>query len=218
MLRKPLAVLGFSAAAAIGSSLASAGVASASPALPAAVSASSAVHQSTYTVRPGDSLWAIGQRYGINENALAAANSMQLSDVLYAGRTLTLPTSGSTSPAPASTTSSTSNASSFASARTSSTRTSSARTSSAHSSSASGASSGTGSLGQCVISRESGGQSQVTNGSGHWGLYQFSKSTWEAYGGSSGSFGNGSSAQQNQVFNNAIAHGGASNWTPYDGC
>jgi hypothetical protein len=25
-------------------------------------------------------------------------------------------------------------------------------------------------------------------------------------------------AEQNQVFNNAIAQGGQSNWSPYDGC
>ena len=35
-----------------------------------------------------------------------------------------------------------------------------------------------GSFGQCVIARESGGNSQVMNSSGHYGLYQFSESTW----------------------------------------
>ena len=69
-----------------------------------------------------------------------------------------------------------------------------------------------------MIARESGGNSQAMNGSGHYGLYQFSAQTWVAYGGSSSSFGNASVAQQNQVFNNAIAAGGASNWAPYDGC
>jgi len=78
--------------------------------------------------------------------------------------------------------------------------------------------SGSSGLQQCIISRESGGNSQVMNGSGHYGLYQFSASTWQAYGGSAGSFGNASVAEQNTVFNNAIAAGGASNWTPYDGC
>ena len=77
---------------------------------------------------------------------------------------------------------------------------------------------GSSGLQQCIISRESGGNSQVMNASGHYGLYQFSASTWQAYGGSAGSFGNASVAQQNQVFNNAISAGGASNWTPYDGC
>lgn len=70
----------------------------------------------------------------------------------------------------------------------------------------------------CVIARESGGNSQVMNSSGHYGLYQFSASTWEAYGGSASTFGHASIAEQNQVFNNAMAQGGQSNWSPYDGC
>ena len=78
--------------------------------------------------------------------------------------------------------------------------------------------SGSGSFQSCVIAHESGGNSQVMNGSGHYGLYQFSAGTWAAYGGSASSFGNASVAQQNQVFNNAIAAGGQSNWAPYDGC
>ena len=78
--------------------------------------------------------------------------------------------------------------------------------------------SGSGSFQSCVIARESGGNSQVMNGSGHYGLYQFSASTWAAYGGNPASFGNASVAQQNQVFNNAIAAGGQSNWSAYDGC
>jgi resuscitation-promoting factor RpfB len=73
-------------------------------------------------------------------------------------------------------------------------------------------------LEQCIISRESGGNPNAMNSSGHWGLYQFSRSTWVAYGGSASSFGSASAAAQQQVFNNAIAAGGASNWTPYDGC
>ena len=78
--------------------------------------------------------------------------------------------------------------------------------------------SGSGSFQSCVIARESGGSSQVMNSSGHYGLYQFSASTWAAYGGSSSSFGSASVAEQNQVFNNAIAAGGQSNWSAYDGC
>ena len=78
--------------------------------------------------------------------------------------------------------------------------------------------SGSGSFQSCVIARESGGSSQVMNGSGHYGLYQFSASTWAAYGGNPSSFGSASVAQQNQVFNNAMAAGGQSNWAPYDGC
>ncbi len=78
--------------------------------------------------------------------------------------------------------------------------------------------SGSGSFQSCVIARESGGNSQVMNSSGHYGLYQFSESTWEAYGGSAGDFGNASVAEQNRVFSNAVAAGGQSNWSAYDGC
>ena len=70
----------------------------------------------------------------------------------------------------------------------------------------------------CVIARESGGNSQVMNSSGHYGLYQFSESTWVAYGGSAGDFGHASASEQHQVFSNAVARGGQSNWAPYDGC
>ncbi len=83
---------------------------------------------------------------------------------------------------------------------------------------ASGSYSGGGGFASCVIARESGGNSQVMNSSGHYGLYQFSASTWSAYGGSSADFGHASVSEQNQVFNNAMARGGQSNWAPYDGC
>ena len=75
-----------------------------------------------------------------------------------------------------------------------------------------------GSFGQCVVARESGGQAQVMNATGHYGLYQFSASTWAAYGGSPADFGNASVAEQNRVFANALAAGGQSNWSAYDGC
>ena len=78
--------------------------------------------------------------------------------------------------------------------------------------------SGGGGFTSCVIARESGGNSQVMNGSGHYGLYQFSSSTWSEYGGSSADFGNASVAEQNKVFGNALAQGGQSNWSAYDGC
>jgi hypothetical protein len=82
----------------------------------------------------------------------------------------------------------------------------------------SGSYSASGSYEACVIARESGGNAQVMNSSGHYGLYQFSASTWQAYGGSAASFGNASAAEQHRVFANAIAQGGQSNWSPYDGC
>lgn len=66
----------------------------------------------------------------------------------------------------------------------------------------------------CVIARESGGNPQVTNGSGHWGLYQFSYSTWVANGGAPASFGHASPAAQHSVF----VRSSPSNWSPYDSC
>lgn len=75
-----------------------------------------------------------------------------------------------------------------------------------------------GSFRACVIARESGGNAQVMNSSGHYGLYQFSASTWAAYGGSPADFGHASAAEQTSVFNRAIAEGGAGNWSKWDGC
>jgi LysM repeat protein len=77
---------------------------------------------------------------------------------------------------------------------------------------------GSSSFQECVIASESGGNSQVMNASGHYGLYQFSASTWAEYGGNPADFGDATVAEQNQVFDNAIAAGGQSNWSAYDGC
>lgn len=75
-----------------------------------------------------------------------------------------------------------------------------------------------GAFGECVVARESGGNAQVMNATGHYGLYQFSAATWAAYGGNPADFGHASVAEQNQVFANALAAGGESNWSAYDGC
>jgi len=70
----------------------------------------------------------------------------------------------------------------------------------------------------CVISRESGGNSQVMNSSRHYGLYQFAFSTWVAAGGSASLFGNASASYQTSIFWKAYALWGTSPWAPYDGC
>jgi LysM repeat protein len=75
-----------------------------------------------------------------------------------------------------------------------------------------------GAFGACVVAAESGGNPQIMNASGHYGLYQFSYSTWVAYGGNPAEFGDATVAEQNQVFANALAEGGEDNWAPYDGC
>jgi hypothetical protein len=71
---------------------------------------------------------------------------------------------------------------------------------------------------QCVISRESGGNSQVMNSSGHYGLYQFDYGTWVSGGGAGGDFGHASVSEQNRVFASVYAARGTSPWSPYDGC
>jgi hypothetical protein len=51
----------------------------------------------TVKVKPGDTLWALSRRYHVDLNQLAAVNGMKLSNILYAGRILVLPGSGSVS-------------------------------------------------------------------------------------------------------------------------
>jgi transglycosylase-like protein len=76
----------------------------------------------------------------------------------------------------------------------------------------------TSSFQECVITRESGGNAQIWNASGHYGLYQFSYSTWVAAGGAPGAFGHASAGYQTEVFWMAYRLWGTSPWAPYDGC
>lgn len=70
----------------------------------------------------------------------------------------------------------------------------------------------------CIISRESGGNSQIWNASGHYGLFQFDYQTWVSGGGSAASFGHASVAEQQSVFNAVFAVRGSQPWSPSDGC
>lgn len=72
-------------------------------------------------------------------------------------------------------------------------------------------------LGECIRNAEEGGSYVWGPGNGG-GAYQFAEGTWEAYGGAASEFGVAGSAYQDQIFDNAIAAGGAGNWTNYDGC
>jgi hypothetical protein len=72
-------------------------------------------------------------------------------------------------------------------------------------------------LGICIRNAEEGGSYAWGPGNGG-GAYQFVIGTWEAYGGAASEFGVAGPAYQDQIFDNAIAAGGASNWTAYDGC
>jgi LysM repeat protein len=173
-----------------------------------------------YTVKPGDTLASIAQHLYASADywpVLYWANHAAIPDPsqITAGQVLTVPNKPAKIPsapkdpapaAPAATTASPgqgySSASSAAAPATTATTSSSSYSS----------------FQACVIARESGGNPQVMNGSGHYGLYQFSAGTWAAYGGNPADFGHASVAEQNQVFANAMAAGGASNWAPYDGC
>ena len=72
-------------------------------------------------------------------------------------------------------------------------------------------------LGVCIRNAEEGGSYAWGPGNGG-GAYQFQLSTWEKYGGAASEYGVAGPAYQDQIFDNAIAAGGASNWTSYDGC
>ena len=174
-----------------------------------------------YVVKSGDTLASIAQHLYASSNywpVLYWANHGQIkyANEITAGQALTVPAKPAKIPgapkalAPApSTTSTASYGGSYSSASTAAP---------AQTQAPSSYSGSTGSFQACVIAAESGGNSQVMNSSGHYGLYQFSSSTWAAYGGNPASFGNASVSEQNQVFANAMAAGGQSNWAPYDGC
>ena len=172
----------------------------------------------SYTVRSGDSLSLIAGRVYHKQNAwpvLYWANHSKLrwANIISEGQVLKVPALPAKIPAAPSQLGPVAPAPTPAAAPVAAPVQATAATSSSYSGGASG-----GAFGACVIARESGGNAQVMNSSGHYGLYQFSESTWVAYGGSAADFGHASVAEQNRVFSNALAQGGQSNWTPYDGC
>jgi LysM repeat protein len=184
-----------------------------------------------YTVRSGDTLSSIAKREYHNSSAwpvLYWRNHAQVrwANVITAGQKLRIPREPAHIPAapkqlaPAPAHTATHYQPRHARPATTTTEEPTQSTSSAPSTSTSSWSGSYpgGSFGACVVARESGGNSQVMNSTGHYGLYQFSASTWAAYGGNPADFGHASVAEQNQVFANALAQGGQSNWSPYDGC
>jgi LysM repeat protein len=173
---------------------------------------------SSYTVRPGDSLSAIAGRVYHNQDAwpvLYWANRSRIhwASVIESGQVLRIPVKPARIPDAPAQLGPTPDLATQAGAPPATAQGTAAVSAGSYTGGEPG-----GSFGQCVIARESGGQAQVMNASGHYGLYQFSASTWAEYGGSPADFGNASVAEQNQVFDNAIAAGGQSNWSAYDGC
>jgi LysM repeat protein len=192
---------------------------------PAIARQAASIRLARYTVRSGDTLSSIALTvyhdpdawpvlYWANRNQVRWANSIEVGEVLTVparpGRLPTAPRQLGPTHAPvAQPTSIDQDARQPVSSVTSVTS-APARTATTYT--------GDSSFQKCVIARESGGNSQVMNSSGHYGLYQFSSSTWAAYGGNPADFGDASVAEQNRVFDTAIAAGGQSNWSPYDGC
>jgi len=171
---------------------------------------------SWYTVKAGDSLSAIAGRAYHNQDAWpvlywANRNKIHWANVIEPGQVLRIPVKPARIPDPPAMLGPAPAPAAQVSAPAS------AIVQGAAEASYSGGAPG-GSFGQCVIARESGGNAQVMNATGHYGLYQFSASTWAAYGGSPADFGHASVAEQSQVFANALAQGGQSNWSAYDGC
>jgi LysM repeat protein len=190
---------------------------------PAIVRRAASTILAKYTVRSGDSLSSIALRvyhdagawpvlYWANRNQVRWANSIQVGEVLTApARPRHLPRAPrQLGPTHAPVARPTVIEQSAEQPASSSVRSAPAQTATSYT--------GDSSFQSCVIARESGGRSQVMNSTGHYGLYQFSASTWAAYGGDPAEFGHASVAEQNRVFDNAIAAGGQFNWAPYDGC
>lgn len=161
---------------------------------------------SSYTVRSGDTLARIaGREYGSGRcwPGIYSANTRVIRDpnMIYVGQTLRIPGGcGTREP----------------------TRTVTVTVSKTEPDRGSGSGGGNeheSSFEECVIRTESGGDPDIWNASGHWGLFQFSESTWVGYGGAASLFGRASASYQVGIFNNAMATpGGADNWAPYDGC
>jgi hypothetical protein len=175
-----------------------------------------------YTVQSGDTLSSIaGQFYGNSSDwqVLYWANDSQIQNAneIDVGQVLTVPAQPATIPASPSATTAPAESGTGGTAESSQSASDQATTA-AQQSDGTVSTAGDSSFQACVIQRESGGNPQVMNSSGHYGLYQFSESTWVEYGGNPADFGNATAAEQNQVFDNAIAAGGEDNWAPYDGC
>lgn len=179
----------------------------------------------SYTVQPGDSLSAIAGRfyhdpaawpviYWGNRDKIRWANIIDVGQVLY------IPAQSARIPKPPSQLAPPVQTTAYAPrhARADSAPADSVVTTAADSSPGYDGEYPGGAFGACVVERESGGDPDIWNASGHWGLYQFSESTWIEYGGDPALFGDATVAEQNAVFATALADGGEYNWAPYDGC
>jgi murein DD-endopeptidase MepM/ murein hydrolase activator NlpD len=163
------------------------------------------------TVAPGDTLSGFAALLGVDWQALAAYNQLDHPDLLAIGQVLTVPPVGYVTPPAAVVPTSVRTSEPVVTAGQTLVRPPASRSIATYRTAPAAPASG---FEACVIARESGGNAQVMNGSGHYGLFQYSYSTWVANGGSPSSFGHASVAEQQAVFDRT-PH---SAWTAYDGC
>jgi LysM repeat protein len=167
-------------------------VATAAPALP------------RYTIVSGDTLWALGLKFGRTWENLASYNHVPNPNLIYVGSVLTIPPASYNGPAPA-----------VVSAPVVHTQPAPVQHYVApvqhYSAPAPVSYEAPGGFQACVMFRES------TNGAGSSNLYGILPSTWASLG-LAGSPYSASRAQQDAAFNTLYARDGASPWRPYDGC
>ena len=144
-----------------------------------------------YTVRPGDTLITIAKKVYHDPGAWpvlywANRDKIRWADTLDAGEVLAVPVKPARIPAAPKQLGPAPSLRPSRPARISRTRGSPRRPRLPQPQQAASTYTGSSSFQECVIASESGGNSQVMNSSGHYGLYQFSASTWDEYGGEPG--------------------------------
>lgn len=158
-------------------------------------------------VREGDTLTAIGARYRVSWPRIFNANArIRHPDRIYPGQKLVIPPKGAHLaarhiPAPAVV---------VTSARQWQAQAAPAGARVNPSISSAGSSGGRSEA--SIIAAESGGDPNVMNSSGHYGLYQFDYSTWVSGGGNPATFGHASTAEQHQVYLSVHAARGDQPW------
>jgi Ni/Co efflux regulator RcnB len=157
----------------------------------------------TVVVRPGQSFWSIGHRWGVDMIALAEYNHLDYQAPLDVGVTLHLPPRGWTGHSRGSQSSVTGSSSVSAEPSTpAAPYTPAASTAPAVSPSG---------VWACIARLESGGNPAEDTGNGYYGMYQFSLATWSANGGV-GNPAAASVAEQTAVAERVQASQGWSAW------
>jgi LysM repeat protein len=169
----------------------------------------------THTVQSGDTLSGIAAEAGVSLQRVQAANPQITNpDVITVGQLVNVPDGqpGSTSSAPAASTSTGTSSSGTASSSASGSSSGASTSTGTSSGTSTGTSSASSSYQDCVAWRES-----SNNPSSPDGLYGILPSTWHSLG-YSGTAGQASVDQQNQAFQQLYDQYGTSPWSPYDGC